>query len=169
VPANSTSVPSPEQVLLYRFMSKVAVPIGPKECWMWAASKIKGYGQLSTRREVCVAKANWMAHRLSYVLFVGAIPRGLCVLHKCDVMACVNPRHLFLGTQRENVADCVAKSRQARGESAGKHVLTPNEVRQIRAEYATGKRIVVLGRKFGVTSRTIAKIVRKASWKHLEG
>lgn len=76
-------------------------------CWLWTATKTtSGYGRISFRGQL------YMAHRLMCaVINGGQIPDGLLVLHKCDVRHCVNPEHLFLGTQSENLLDCVAKGR----------------------------------------------------------
>ena len=68
----------------------------------------QGYGMLT------VKKVQWRAHRYAYQFFVGEIPAGLLVLHRCDNPACVNPAHLFLGTHKENMQDCIAKGRFGR-------------------------------------------------------
>jgi hypothetical protein len=78
-------------------------------CWLWTGRKVGalGYGQLRYgRRTVCV-----YAHRYAYERFVGSIPKGLKVLHRCDVPACVNPDHLFVGTSKDNTQDMIAKGR----------------------------------------------------------
>jgi hypothetical protein len=62
---------------------------------------------------MAVAGEVFRTHRLSWVVAHGKIPPGLCVLHKCDNAACINPEHLFLGTQNDNIRDCIRKSRRA--------------------------------------------------------
>lgn len=75
-------------------------------CWIWTAStRPSGYGQMGVGYKTC------HAHRVSWKLHRGLIPKSLCVLHKCDTPACVNPEHLFLGTQKDNIQDAVKKGR----------------------------------------------------------
>jgi len=88
-----------------RFRSTCIVRPGTR-CWMWSSDKDrKGYGR------VYVENRRMPAHRVSWEIFCGAIPTGLSVLHKCDSPACVNPEHLYLGTQKDNVKDMWAKGR----------------------------------------------------------
>lgn len=93
-----------------RFYSKYDVARG---CWLWRAGKFaKGYGMVNIGRDSHGRQHTEYAHRVAYVLAHGDIPQGSVVMHACDVTACVNPSHLRLGTQGENVRDCFAKGRQ---------------------------------------------------------
>lgn len=89
-----------------RFESKFYVTPG---CWIWTGSKnTGGHGQFTVCGK-CIT-----AHRVSYELYIGPIPEGMWVLHKCDNPPCQNPDHLFLGTRQDNVDDMVRKGRQSR-------------------------------------------------------
>jgi HNH endonuclease len=76
------------------------------ECWLWLAALNYGYGFFSPKTGRTV-----YAHRFVWELVNGPIPHGLCVLHKCDVRSCVNPNHLFLGTNQDNTTDAKRKGR----------------------------------------------------------
>ena len=95
----------PRLPLILRFMSKIRID---ERCWEWqGACDESGYGEIRMR------PGKSKAHRVSYLLFKGAIPDGWCVLHHCDNPPCVNPRHLFLGTKQDNVIDMMNKGRHA--------------------------------------------------------
>lgn len=95
--------------LAERFWEKVAVG-EPDECWPWqGATDGHGYGVINLGRKGRIDKAS----RVSYTIEHGAIPDGLYVLHHCDNPACVNPAHLSVGTQADNIHDCIAKGRAA--------------------------------------------------------
>lgn len=87
----------------------------------------EGYGR------IMVARVKYMAHRLSYYLNNGPIPDGYVVRHKCDNPSCINPEHLEVGTQADNIADKVSRGRQARGSGVGRAILTEESVREIRS------------------------------------
>jgi len=141
-----------------RFFSKVEMdPNGG--CWLWSdALNTKGYGCFSVNG---VTKS---AHRQSWIAFKGPIPKGLHVLHKCDIRSCVNADHLFLGTNQDNVDDKISKGRAPkplRNEENGKTILTNDQVKEIRRRYAVGVEFYrSLGREFGVSKTHIRRIVQ---------
>ena len=134
-------------------------------CWEWQGNKdMEGYGRISWKSKMT------KAHRLIYELFEMPIPEGLCVLHKCDNPGCVNPDHLFTGTNYDNIADRNAKGRT--GSMPGsKHPfskLNEADVFEIRRLWETGDvKQKVLARVFDVTSNNISLIVTRKSWAHI--
>jgi len=149
-----------------RLLRRTAIK-GPDECWEWtgpkAGSKSHKYGYF------CFNYKNVLAHRVSYTVFVGAIPDGMCVLHKCDNPACVNPQHLTVGTYKENTLDMIQKGRANFTSNSGEnHNVSPfwkSQVEEIRKRYASGEKQHALAREFNVNQSSISKIVRKKSWK----
>jgi hypothetical protein len=143
-----------------RFLQKVNIT---KSCWLWTAALYKnGYGAFYYN------KKSIKAHRFSYELYHGSIPKDLYVLHKCDVKACVNPHHLFLGTSKDNTEDCIKKGRNSKGEVNGQHKLTQTEVLTIRNLYATGEVTQkALSKTFDVSPSSINNIVHNKRWKHI--
>lgn len=141
-------------------------------CWLWSATKNdKGYGQYYADGRLMYA------HRFSWTLFNGQIPNGLNVLHKCDVPNCVNPKHLFLGTQKDNTKDMFDKGRQniVTGENNGQSKLTDSQIREIREIYRPGKSGVGseysqrgLAKKYGVSVSRICEIVNRKNWKNVQ-
>jgi HNH endonuclease len=92
----------------------------------------------------------------------GPIPEAVCVLHKCDVRCCVNPNHLFLGTNADNVADKVKKGRQYCGARHKSAKLTPDKVRAIRLD---ARSLGVIGADYGISGVSVFKIKHSLSWK----
>lgn len=139
--------------------------IKQKGCWGWSASFDKdGYGQMSSARRYGVCKA----HRASWLIHRGEIPKGISVLHKCDNKPCTNPDHLFLGTTLENSRDLVYKDKQLKGSKNGIAKLNENEVKEIKIALQNGVTGTYLGKKYGVTKTTIWKIKHQKNWKHVE-
>lgn len=157
-----------------RFWEKVEKTDG---CWLWIAStNRKGYGRFGI--DACDGMR--LAHRWSWEIHNGPIPDGLCVLHRCDVPACVNPAHLFLGTRVDNNADMERKGRGNRvgwrnvrdrrpGELRHNSKLTVERVREIRVLYEAGDvSYTKLGRLYGVGRTTIEQVVKRKKWAHVE-
>lgn len=107
------------------------------------------------------------AHRVSYELYTGNIPDGMQVLHKCDNPSCVNPRHLFLGTQLDNIADMHAKGRRnaAHGMDHPKARLTVDNVLEIRAARASGEKLADIATRFGIALVTASHVSIGRKWK----
>lgn len=145
-----------------RFWSKVD-KLSEDGCWEWTGFLMNtGYGGFHSVHGELV-----LSHRQSWILTNGDIPEGMKVLHRCDNRKCVNPTHLFLGTDSDNVADMVAKNRQARGETQGHAKLTTAQVLQIRHYYKCGNSQKVIAQLFDVDKATIGEIVRREIWKHV--
>lgn len=101
------------------------IPEPNSGCWLWIGALRAGYGNFWYKGK------NESAHRVSWLLHNGKIPDEKCVLHKCDMPSCVNPDHLFIGTQRDNVIDAVSKGRQKNllggRRAGGEYILTCND------------------------------------------
>lgn len=87
-----------------RLVAKTSVS---DSCWLWGGLTDGGYGY----GVIKIGTTRWRTHRLSYVLFKGNIPKGMYVCHTCDMPACINPFHLFLGTAKDNAVDMTKKGR----------------------------------------------------------
>lgn len=148
-----------------RFWDKVDVR-GENECWNWLAGKSgkKGYGRFCpvTRGK------QYGSHRLCYEWTYGVDPGNLHVLHTCDNPACVNPKHLFLGTPLDNITDCISKGRFARGvDKVRSAKLAQEDVERIREMVLFGATQRHLSNTFGVSPAVICKIVNRKIWKHV--
>lgn len=160
------SVPTPDASDEERFFEKVEAG-DPDECWTWTAYKIPtGYGQVGLGGQTV------LAHRLSYRIHFED-PGESCVLHGCDNPSCVNPRHLRLGTQKENIVEASEKDRlhtvRMPGEENPNTPLTERDVRHIRARYSEdGASMYELASVFGVTRQTISNIVHRRTWGHVK-
>lgn len=145
-----------------RFWSKVD-PSG--DCWEWTAHrKPGGYGQFT------VTKGQFhTAHAVSYALTHGPIPPGMVICHRCDNPPCVNPDHLFMGTQVDNALDMFAKGRgnRAVGTANASARLTEDNVRTIRRTPRGPRFLMVLAETYGVSTRTISKIRAHQTWRHV--
>lgn len=134
-------------------------------CWLWAYGCDRdGYGQF-----YLVERPNTKAHRVSWMLFRGPVPPGKMVLHRCDIPACVNPDHLFLGSNRENVADMMSKGRHrpTRGEARPMAKLNDIKVREIRRRLARGEHPAQIAVSFDVAASQIYGIRSGKAWRHV--
>jgi len=129
-------------------------------CWEWSGRRNdKGYGV------VAVVHDTEMMHRASYKVFVGPIPDGLFVLHRCDNPPCCNPEHLFLGTKRDNMLDAIAKGRLFMHDGAHHNArLSVKDVAFIRGSDLSDRQLAM---QFGVTRTAIKSIREKRSWRHV--
>ncbi len=148
------------------------------ECWLWAGGRDRdGYGKARFHNR------GWRAHRIAWELTFGPIPPETPrVLHRCDLPACVNPSHLWLGTDDDNMKDKVRKGRQSKGDthytrttperavrgtSHGRARLTDSLVREIRQRRALGETATSIGLDLGVSRCTVTTVAARRSWKHV--
>ncbi len=152
---------TPEQV--DRFW-KSADTANPDACWMWQKSILQsGYGNLG------LSGKNYRAHRVAWMITHGSIPEGQVVCHRCDTPACINPSHLFLGTQGDNIRDAQTKGRLVvpggKGVPPANATLNHQLADEIRRRHDLGEKKKDLAINFGVSRRTINAIVRGEIWK----
>lgn len=124
-------------------------------CWLWqGATMVSGYGNVHVPGD---SNAK-LAHRVAWMLVNGEIPRGIMVCHRCDTPACVNPDHLFLGTQKENIVDMVRKDRSGRK-------LNWEQVDAIRIAEAAGEQAALIAERFGISKGHVQQIWSNRIWK----
>lgn len=146
-----------------RFLNKI---IKTKSCWIWNAGLFSsGYGQFFN------GKNKITAHRYSYILHNGTIENNkLVVCHSCDNKKCVNPEHLFLGTQKQNIRDMMSKNRQKFGKHPGqlngRAKITKKQVDEIRKKYYNEKiSALKLGKEYNISESQTLRIIKKQSWR----
>ena len=152
---------APLEVRFWRYVDKTG------DCWVWTGGSRsqKGYGMIQIGGK---GSPNKLAHRLSYEMHHGPIPDGMVVMHKCDNPSCVNPDHLKVGTQSENIIDAITKGRKVlpdlprfSGENHPASKLTSEDVRQIQT---CGKPTKDLAAQYGVATSTIRRARSGRSW-----
>lgn len=163
-PITLTILGQPDEIA--RFSANVSVD--STGCWLWTGdlwsrSPGQDYGRMHFRGR------QHRAHRVSWMLHRGSTPGRLHVLHRCDVPRCVNPAHLFLGTNLDNVADRVRKGRSGRaphpGDQHPMRKLSEAQVRAIRQRLTEGERGCDLAAEFGVSRPTITDIKTGRKWR----
>lgn len=144
-----------------------SIQIAPNDCWNWTGFRNpKGYGRVGVKGKLI------LAHRYVYQQSHGPIPTGLCVCHKCDNPSCVNPDHLFLGTNYVNVRDRWTKDRcnHPKGEKSGNSKLDEIAVRDILENCQpriSGRSMAFYASKYSVSDSLIEFIIKRKAWKHV--
>ncbi len=136
-------------------------------CWLWTGPmhRRSGYGviyvTLSGQHNKSIP-----AHRVSWAIHRGEIPKELCVLHRCDTRLCVNPSHLFLGSRADNNLDRDSKGRNValRGESHGRSKLTDAQILSIRSDPRPHR---IIADEHGIFYTSVSKIKRRIAWAHV--
>lgn len=138
---------------LERFLDKVLIPASViTGCWIWTGYKtLDGYGRQKINGKMT------LMHRLSFEHFVGHISKGMFVCHRCDNRKCVNPNHLFLGTNQDNIDDKVIKGRTFKK-------LTETQVLEIFNASASQREVA---KNYGISQRQVSNIKNKKTWSHL--
>ncbi|UAW07638.1 hypothetical protein JJDCOOPL_00008 [Salmonella phage STP-SP1] len=129
-------------------------------CWNWKGATASGYGVIVLNRKVAAEHGvgrNYQTHRASYEIHHGPIPEGNVVRHKCDNKLCLNPDHLEVGTQRENIQDAIDRGRMA-------SKLTEKDIEFIRSSTLSQRR---LGKLLGVSPTVIWHVRNGSKWRHV--
>ena len=127
-------------------------------CWIWMGARDrKGYG----RHGVAGERRTASAHRSAYEAAFGPSPVGMAVCHRCDTPSCINPAHLFLGTQGDNCADMARKGRH------GLAKIDAAQAAEIKRRLRSGETHRAIATAFGVDRSTITQISRNKSWRHV--
>jgi hypothetical protein len=131
-------------------------------CWVWiGTTTVRGYGQIISNNR------KHYAHRASYEAFIGEIPKDMHVCHACDNVYCVNPAHLFLGTQKQNLEDMARKGRSTKGERNPMSKLNKEDVKDIKYLFSTGLSDSEISIEFSVCRQTINNIRNGKVWKNV--
>lgn len=139
------------------------------DCWNWSGKiNTSGYAQMVMRGN---KKKQVLVHRISYEVFKGKIPEGLLVCHSCDNTICVNPDHLWLGTQKDNFHDAMKKKRTVyggvKGSLSGNAKLNEDKVKEILECLKRKEKIIKIAEKYGVHRQVIYTIKNGTAWKHV--
>ena len=135
--------------------------LNAKGCWEWQGYRVShGYGGVRH------AGSYWLVHRLVYLLVYGELTEP-CVMHTCDNPICCNPKHLQLGTNKDNSEDMVSKGRVNRGEDRPQAKLTEEVVRDIRTRCYESATVSDLAREHSVSRRLIRMVAKGERWTHV--
>jgi len=137
---------------------------GPDDCWNWTGN----HNGKMNRASFSFDGHMMLAARFAFYIATGIWPGEWMVCHTCDNALCVNPKHLWLGTQKENMRDMVVKGRAAQGAANGSAKLTEDDVREIRSKYHTGKWTQKqLAEEYSTNQVHIGEIVNRKNWRHI--
>ena len=153
----------PTASMTERFESQF-VRIPEAGCWIWMGALKNKYGHGAFKLGGRSSPVDF-AHRVSWKLYLGDIPEGSYVLHHCDNPLCVNPDHLFLGSHKENMADMVAKDRQAKGSKCLQAKIDEKVAATIKQMKETPTK--VLASIFGISRQSVADILYGRTWRHV--
>ena len=171
------------KTLAERFIEKT-IPVPFSGCWIWmGALSSKGYGSIR------ISKKTYIASRVSFVIYKGTIPNGLCILHSCDIPSCVNPDHLRLGTHFENIQDMISKKRDVwsnfskknnlkilfskmrKGKNLGSNnsnaKFSEENILKIRSLRKEGINQTQIAKMFCTTQNRISEIVNRKTWRNI--
>lgn len=133
------------------------------DCWEWAGHRTgRGYGRIG------VSGRLMYSHRLAYEAWVGPIPDGMHVLHRCDNPPCINPAHLFLGTDAENVRDRDGKGRTARGAATRTNTVINIDIARTMREEAATMTVGAIAEKHGVKRELARRAILNITWQEEE-
>jgi hypothetical protein len=141
-----------------------SVSVDAAGCFNWTGNRNPD-GYATTR--MGVGQITKRASRLAYRVFRREIPEGMCVCHRCDNRACINPAHLYLGTNKQNSEDMAAKNRSCHGVAVNTAKMTPEKVLDLVARYNGGEKIGSLCDRFGISVPTLYRILNRQSWKRV--
>lgn len=136
--------------------------VQPNGCWVWRnRCNAGGYGRF------IVGGKDYLAHRFSFELFKGEIPKGMGALHTCDNPPCVNPEHIYAGAAKQNTCDMLSKGREAWGDRAGSGKLSADQVRAAFDMRRNGLLQREIADRLGVTQSSVSRLLSKQSWRRL--
>ena len=166
-------VPKLKEKDIKRFWSKVAITAQEDKCWEWQASKTpkEGYGRFSIQLEVN-KNINIPAHRYAFIYEnkLEEVDDDLYALHRCDNTSCVNPKHIFLGTLKDNMQDKVNKGRHnaSHGEKHFRAIFDKEKVIDVRKRKEQGETLKSIAEYYGCSQGAIFDIVHRINWAHIE-
>lgn len=158
---------------IYRPLKKIREPltrnnlseftsVDASGCWNWILRlNDDGYGKKTLDGK------KRSAHVIVWILFNGDLPKGKCVLHKCDNRRCVNPDHLFVGTQLDNIQDMKEKGRARKGVTHFWAKINPAIVANMRSDRASGQTFKSIAEKYGVDEKTAWHAIKGRTWRHV--